>query len=752
MTFAESVPRPATSAIVSKKRKRSEQAGSQKQRKISSPVGVNALPWSAVPVADNLDDAEGFFGLEEISDVEIVRDEKLGRVEYRVGEEATHLKPIDAGIQTDAALDDNEWDGCGDSDPNENTASARSQTKAKLQESLPKSSLNKQRETHSSKSSQQLSGVNGFQILRDKKVEEEDVSAWQALHLSPQVLASLAKLCFKRPTAIQSSAIPEILQGHNVIGKASTGSGKTLAFGIPILEYYLEHGSRIYNKRRKSIQERKDPPVALIISPTRELAQQLSDHLTNLCSDVSPVSPRIATVVGDLSIQKQQRTLVNADIIIGTPGRLWDHISSSTGLLAWLQRIKFLILDEADRLLSQGHFKELENILDCLRHYGPNDSQFLSLQQNSTNPFPTRQTLIFSATFSPNLNHKLSGHRKATRTASDSLDPLLNRLALSNPPKIIDASPNSHLPTSLTSYLLCCDALEKDLYLYALLLTHFPDARILVFANSIDAVRRLVPFLSNLGLQVYGLHGAMAQRARLDSFERFSAGKHKHPKVKGKGNILVATDIAARGLDIPFVQAVIHYHLPDSATTYVHRSGRTARQGNSGTSVLICAPNEVGGTKKLIAQVHAQANASKTKNKGLRTLQLNRQIVSRLKERTTLAKKIADVGLAKPKAAHEKSLFRRGAEELGAEYDSEDFAANTSARKGKGKKRRWNEQQMARTSKGEIGAWKAELKKLLAGRVNVGVSERYLSAGGIDVEALLEGRGGGEFLGEVEGL
>ncbi|KAL8764775.1 MAG: hypothetical protein Q9209_007884 [Squamulea sp. 1 TL-2023] len=746
MALPEPASRSAHSPNESRKRKRFERAEPQKQRKIPRSVGVNSLPWNAVPLPDNLDDAEGFFGLEEISDVEIVRDEKLGRVEYR------HLKPIDAGIQTDPALEDNDWNGCDDSDPNDNTASAHSQTKAKVKESLPRSSLKKHRESPSTKSLQQLSAVNGFQILRDEQDEENDVSAWQPLHLSPQVLASLAKLRFKKPTAIQSSAIPEILRGQNVIGKASTGSGKTLAFGIPILEHYLEHGNRIYDKRHKSIQERKDPPVALIISPTRELAQQLSDHTTKLCSGVIPVSPRIATIVGDLSIQKQQRTLANADIIIGTPGRLWDHISSSKGLLAWLQRIKFLVLDEADRLLSQGHFKELENILDGLRHCDPNGSQSPPVAQISTNPFQTRQTLIFSATFSPNLNGKLSGHRKASRTASDPLEPLLKRLPLSNPPTIIDASPNSHLPTSLTSYLLCCDALEKDLYLYALVLTHFPDARILVFANSTDAVRRLVPFLSNLGLQVYGLYGNMPQKARLESFERFSAGKQQDPKVERKGNVLVATDIAARGLDIPFVHAVIHYHLPDSATTYVHRSGRTARQGNAGISVLICAPNEVGGTKKLIAQVHAQVDASKAKDNGLRTLELNRQIVSRLKERTTLAKKIADVGLAKPKAAHEENLFRRGAEELGAEYDSEEFAANMSARKGKGKKRRMNEQQMAKVGKGEIRAWKAELNSLLARRVNVGVSERYLSAGGIDVEALLEGRGGGEFLGEVERL
>lgn len=577
------------------------------------------------------------------------------------------------------------------------------------------------------------------------------MSAWHSLDLSSEVLGSLAKLHFKEPTPIQHLAIPGILQGQNVIGKASTGSGKTLAFGIPIVEHFLEHGNRIEDKRYKSIEEREGPPTALILSPTRELAHQLSKHLEALCSNIFSKPPHIATVIGGLAPQKQQRKLANADIIIGTPGRLWEIMSSSKGLMPWLRQIKFLVLDEADRLLTEGHFKELEEILDALNKTNTNDDQ------TPSNPVLDRQTLIFSATFSPNLNHKLSGHLKASATASDSLQPLLSRINFSTPPNFIDASPTSHLPTSLKSYILSCHALEKDLYLYALVLTHFPNARTLIFANSIHAVRRLVPFLQNLDLQVYGLHGQMPQKARMRSVERFTAGDQKNTKATKKGNILVATDVAARGLDIPSVQAVIHYHLPDAANTYVHRSGRTARKGNAGMSILLCAPNEVQGTRRLVAKVYAQINdqASTVKDKGLQTLELDRSIVARLKQRTTLAKKIADAESAKQTSAHEENWLRNAAEELGADYDSEEFAANVGVKKGKGKKRRGNEQRMGKMSKAEVGAWKGELKGLLSRRVNVGVSERYLSAGGIDVEALLEegeGGGGGEFLGVVEGL
>ncbi|KAL8670794.1 MAG: hypothetical protein Q9168_004674, partial [Polycauliona sp. 1 TL-2023] len=535
-------------------------------------------------------------------------------------------------------------------------------------------------------------------------------------------------------------AIPGIAQGENMIGKASTGSGKTLAFGIPIVEHFLEHENRTDDKRHKSVEDRGDPPTALIISPTRELAHQLSKHLEALCSNITSKSPQIATITGGLAPQKQQRKLANADIVIGTPGRLWEIMSSSKSIMTWLRRIKFLVLDEADRLLTDGHFKELEEILDALKKIDASDDQLPS------NHITDRQTLIFSATFSPNLNHKLSGHLKASASSSNSLEPLLSRITFSTPPKFIDASPTSHLPTSLKSYLLTCHALEKDLYLYALLLTHFPAARALVFANSIHAVRRLVPFLQNLNLQVHGLHSEMPQKARMRSIERFTAANPKSNNTTNdkKANILVATDVAARGLDIPSVSAVIHYHLPTAANTYVHRSGRTARKGNAGISVLMCAPNEVQGTRRLVAKVFAKIDnddttqMSMTKEQGLQTLTLPPTLTSRLKPRTHLAKKIATSESAKLATSNEDSWLRTAAEELGVDYDSEEFKATANVKKGKGKKRREGEVELGKTGKAEVQGWKMELRELLGRRVNVGVSERYLSGGGVDVERLLE--------------
>ncbi|KAL8994370.1 MAG: hypothetical protein Q9169_005634 [Polycauliona sp. 2 TL-2023] len=745
--------RPTNDSMKSKKRKRAQNDTSQKQRKSPKVLGVNALPWNEVSFPANLDDAEGFFGLEEVSDVDIAKDETTGQVEFR------HLKPPDAESQQGPIAEENDWNGCDDSDPGEGAAAPPKQPKPNVQEPPPKSNLNKSVQKGPIKPQGALLEANGFEHLRDDLDQEDDVSAWRSLDLSSQVLGSLAKLHFKEPTSIQRLAIPGILGGENIIGKASTGSGKTLAFGIPIVEHILEHGLRTDEKRHKDIEERKDPPTALILSPTRELAHQLSKHLEALCSNITPKSPQIATITGGLAPQKQQRKLANADIIIGTPGRLWEILSSSKSIMTWIRRIKFLVLDEADRLLTEGHFKELEEILDALKKIDATNDQ------NPSNPITDRQTLSFSATFSPKLNHKLSGHLKASATSSNSLEPLLSRITFSSPPRFIDASPTSHLPTSLKSYLLTCHALEKDLYLYALLLTHFPTARTLVFANSIHAVRRLVPFLQNLDLQVYGLHSQMPQKARMRSIERFTADHEKSSKNKTakKANILVATDVAARGLDIPSVAAVIHYHLPTAANTYVHRSGRTARKGNAGISVLMCAPNEVQGTRRLVAKVYAKINdddddnttiipsvSSKDREQGLQTLTLNPSLTSRLKPRTTLAKRIATAETAKQSTSNDENWLRTAAEELGAEYDSEDF---TNVKKGKGKKRRQGEVEMGKKGKAEVGSWKAELRELLGRRVNVGVSERYLSAGGIDVEALLEeGVGGGEFLGTVEGM
>lgn len=217
---------------------------------------------------------------------------------------------------------------------------------------------------------------------------------------------------------------------------------------------------------------------------------------------------------------------------------------------------------------------------------------------------------------------------------------------------------------------------------------------------------------------------------------------------------MIATDIAARGLDIGGVNLVIHYHLPRTADMYVHRSGRTARGDASGSSVLLCAPEEIIGMRRLVAKVHAQNAIAGGGNKSkyyMRSLDIDRKVVARLKPRVTLAKKIADSTLAKEKKGHNDDWLRKAAEELGTEYDSEEFENAGGERKGRGTGRKKKEKEARGLSKNELGALRAELKGLLSQRVNVGTSERYLTSGTVDIHELLKGAKG-EFLGRIEGI
>ena len=238
----------------------------------------------------------------------------------------------------------------------------------------------------------------------------------------------------------------------------------------------------------------------------------------------------------------------------------------------------------------------------------------------------------------------------------------------------------------------------------------------------------------------------MPQKARLRSIERFSSPT-------SPSSILIATDVAARGLDIPSVQLIIHYHLPRAADMYVHRSGRTARAASSGSSILLCAPEEVLGVRRLVAKVHARNVNLEANNKNkyyIRTIEIDRQIVARLKPRVALSKKLSDASLAKEKKGHEDNWLRTAAEDLGVDYDSEEFAAGEGSKRGRGQGRKNAEKEARSLSKGQAGALRAELKQLLSQRVNVGVSEKYLTAGGVDIDELLSEERSSAFLGKVD--
>jgi ATP-dependent RNA helicase DDX24/MAK5 len=264
--------------------------------------------------------------------------------------------------------------------------------------------------------------------------------------------------------------------------------------------------------------------------------------------------------------------------------------------------------------------------------------------------------------------------------------------------------------------------------------------RTLVFLNSISAVQRITPFLQNLNLPARALHSHMEQKARLRAIEKFSADESA---------ILISTDVAARGLDIQGVQLIIHYHLPRTAEMYVHRSGRTARGVSKGSSIILCSPEEIAGLKRLIGRVHHDESTSQKQS--IRLIDIDRRVVARLKPRTVLAKQIADVGVAKVKGRSDDQFFRNAAEELGVEYDSEEMEKLGGGKRGRGNARKQKQREDREVDKGQIAAWKAELKDLLSQRVNVGVSERYIAQGTVDIDALLRGNSG-EFLGSAHGI
>ncbi|KAJ5090068.1 ATP-dependent RNA helicase mak5 [Penicillium argentinense] len=736
-------------------------------------AGIDDLNWKEVALPDRMEDAGGFFGLEEIDGVDVIKTEGSVGVQFK----AKSGKPKKSILKPPSSDDDGEeWGGFSDGDSEKLVTPAaddieeskdkkstnkkdgtKDGKKKELKESNKKENkvkdakVNKAKESETKKTTSKEPNLKtnlSFATLDDADDDDGvDVSEWDILGLSPELLTGLSKMNFATPTTVQKACIPAILEGHDVVGKASTGSGKTLAFGIPILEHYLEKRG----KKEKGDEKTKSNPIALILSPTRELAHQLAKHIGDLTTNSPDTDARIALLTGGLSIQKQQRQLANADIVVGTPGRVWEILSTGSGLIRKMQKIQFLVVDEADRLLSEGHFKEVEEIIGALERQEQGDFPGMVEEAESEEEPASQQTLVFSATFHRDLQQKLAGKGRWTggdlMDKKESMEYLLKKLKFrEEKPKFIDVNPVQQMAEGLKEGIVECPAMEKDLYLYSLLLYH-PKHRTLVFTNSISAVRRLTQLLQNLQLPALALHSSMAQKARLRSVERFSSPK------SDPSSILVATDVAARGLDIKGIDCVVHYHAPRTADTYVHRSGRTARAGASGKSIIICAPEEVVSVARLAAKVHAQRSGNTpVKKLPLESLEIDRRVVSRVRPRMNIAQKITDSTIAKEKISAEDNWLRAAADDLGVDYDSDEFDESKGKGRGRGGGRHQRDKQNSSITKGELAGLRAELKQLLSQRVNIGVSERYLTAGRVDIEALLRGEGNNAFLGHLDPL
>lgn len=416
---------------------------------------------------------------------------------------------------------------------------------------------------------------------------------WDNIGISPTLLERLSAIGFTSPTPIQKACIPlALLYRKDIIGAAETGSGKTLAFGIPVISQILE-----------SNREPEYLP-ALVLSPTRELALQITAHLLALAKGTNI---RVCNLVGGISRQKQDRLLsYKPHIVVATPGRLWEKIDEGHSYLAQLNKLRFLVIDEADRMVEAGHYEELNYILDKI-----------NIKSDSRTHKP-RQTFIFSATLTmhptlfknPYKDHKLSPIEK-----------LLGKIDLQRKADAIDLTPKDKVAHALRETKISCLSSDKDLYCYYILKN--ATGRTIVFLNSISSARRLSKLLSYFKLTVFPLHGQMQQRQRLKNLDRFKASE---------AGTLIATDVAARGLDIPTVKNVIHYHLPKTSQLYIHRCGRTARAAETGLAVALIAPEEVAVWHQLLFKLD--------RTEVIQNYKVDQPEVGRLREHVSIAQKL----------------------------------------------------------------------------------------------------------------
>lgn len=360
---------------------------------------------------------------------------------------------------------------------------------------------------------------------------------------------------------------------------------------------------------RQSRSSGRRPLSALILCPTRELALQVTESLTAMLAVACPTEkgkpPRISvgSVVGGLSQHKQQRIVERgADILVATPGRLWDLLKMNDGLAAGVRGLRFLVIDEADRMIETGHFAELETIVQLTQRSISSNAEHLDEDEDDVfkaagtaltgaQARDDMQTFVFSATLSKDLQANLKKFkRRNNKRKSSTLEDLVERLDFRDSnPAVIDLSPEGGLVATLREAQIECVASDKDLYLYYMLLRY--PGRTLVFTTSIDGIRRLIPLFDTLKVPVHPLHSQLQQKQRLKNLDRFRSQPN---------SVLIATDVAARGLDIPHVDHVIHFNLPRSADAYVHRSGRTARAQNPGFALQLVCPEDRGVQRGLL--------------------------------------------------------------------------------------------------------------------------------------------------------
>ena len=356
--------------------------------------------------------------------------------------------------------------------------------------------------------------------------------SFKELGLHPDILRAVVDAGYEIPTPIQEQAIPQVMAGHDVMGAAQTGTGKTAAFTLPILHRLMPHAST-------SVSPARHPVRALMLAPTRELADQIYQNVHQYATH-TPL--RSAVVFGGVDMNPQTAQLrAGVELLIATPGRLLDHVQQKS---VNLSQVSILVLDEADRMLDMGFLPDLQRIVNLL---------------------PTnRQSLLFSATFSPEI-------RK------------LGKTFLKDNPVSIEVARRNATAENVTQEVFKLDRIEAKRAAVVQLVKDRALKQVIVFTNTKIGAGRLARELIREGIAADAIHGDKSQNERLATLERFK---------RGEIEVLVATDVAARGLDIAELPAVINFDVPRAAEDYVHRIGRTGRAGASGQAISLMTADD----------------------------------------------------------------------------------------------------------------------------------------------------------------
>lgn len=451
---------------------------------------------------------------EESEEDDKIEDEEMSDASEHISvNESEDEQAIDTEIKEQSSEEDESEEGPKDESEEVEESEGDSKEESEQEEAKSKPSVTVEKTTSIADTEESASSV-----------PKKEPETFTELGVSSTIQQACDAMKFKKPTPIQAEAIPYALQGRDLIGLAQTGSGKTAAFAIPVLQALWEAPATLF---------------ACVLAPTRELAYQISEQFEALGAGMGL---RCAVIVGGMDMMSQALALSRKPhVVVATPGRLMDHLEHTKGFS--LRTLKYLVLDEADRLLDMDFEVAINKILTVIPK--------------------NRHTYLFSATMTSKVDK-------------------LQRASLSNPVRVAVSSKYDTVAT-LLQYYMFIPLKHKDTYL-VYLINEMAGNSIIIFVRTRQDTERTALILRSLGFAAVPLHGQISQTARLGSLNKFKAGSR---------NILVATDVVARGLDIPSVDVVINYDIPTDSKAYIHRVGRTARAGRSGKSISLVTQYDI---------------------------------------------------------------------------------------------------------------------------------------------------------------